>query len=402
MNISSFYINKKNKLHENTLLFLIVSILSYFLVFSKTNFKILSNVVAVFLEILVPSLFPFILFGNILTDSGSFYLIAKSKFNKIIQKVFRTSSYGASSIIFGFLFGYPNGARYVNELYEKNKISYGEAEYLLLFVNNASPTFILSSIGIGMLQNIRIGAFLLLSHILASMLVGIICRFKYKLNKEEKDNIKKNTNNNYHNKNNMNFSFDILYSSISKSLLTLGIIFGFMTIFILLYNYIISILKYILPIDITAKSSLLSIMEVSSGLKEFTKLDITLKNILPFISFFLGFSSLSIIFQIFSCVYLNKFRIKNILKGKFMHGIFSFLITYILVNIPYVYEYINVGKEVNLNIDTTTKTTSLFSNHICISLVIFLIHILLFTLFIILRKKRLRELPNRFIRGIMF
>lgn len=173
MNISSFYVSNKNKLRENILLFLIISILAYFIIFSKSNFQIMSDIISIFINIIVPSLFPFILFGNILTSSGYFYLIAKSKLCLLLQKIFNTSYHGTSAIIFGFLFGYPNGARYINDLYMENKISHKEAEYLLLFVNNASPTFILSSIGIGMFGNISIGVILLISHVIASILIRI-------------------------------------------------------------------------------------------------------------------------------------------------------------------------------------------------------------------------------------
>lgn len=389
MNISSFYINKKSKIFENILLIFILSILAYFLVFLKTNFKIMSNAVEVFLKILLPSLFPFILFSNILTFSGSFDLIANSNFNKFLQHIFKISSYGASSIIFGFLFGYPNGAKYVNELYEKSKINYEEAEYLLLFINNASPTFILSSIGIGIFKNIYIGILLLVSHIIAALLTGILYRFKYKYKLNKEINI--NTISKKDFKNNIHFSFDILYNSISKSLLTLGIIFGFMTISILLYNYIIKILEYIIPISNNIKSALLCIVEISSGLKEFINTtSFNLKKTLPFISFFLGFSSLSIILQIFSCVYLSKFKLKKILKGKLTHGILSYITTYILVNLPYIYEYINIGKEVNLNIDNTVLTSHSFNNHLIISIGIFAINILILIPFILSKRKRLR------------
>ena len=389
MNISSFYITKKHNLYENLLLTFTISILAYFLVFSKTNFEILVNIVDVFLEILVPSLFPFILFGNILTSSGCFELIASSKFCKIISLVLKISTYSVCAIIFGFLFGYPNGARYVNELYEKKKISFSEAEYLLLFVNNASPTFILSSIGIGMLKNIKLGVILLISHILSSILIGIIFRVRYTINTD----ISNTNNSKYYIKEtkkqiNLKLSFDVLYTSISKSLLTLGIIFGFMTISTLLYSYVITILEYVLPLSDNIKTYILSFMEVSSGLKQLTDIQLNLKILLPVISFFLGFSSLSIIFQIFSCVYLNKFKLSNLLKGKFMHGIFSFVITYILVNIPSIYEYINGSKEVNLNINYLLQDSFKYS-HITISFIISLIYLFVFTIFLLYKKKRL-------------
>jgi hypothetical protein len=66
---------------------------------------------------------------------------------------------------------------------------------------------------------------------------------------------------------------------------------------------------------------------------------------------FLGFSSLSIILQLFSCIYTNNFKLKILIKGKLLHGILSCIITYILVNIPIVYQYINTSKTVNNTID---------------------------------------------------
>ncbi len=385
MNIYSFYINKKNKFIQNILLFFMITILSYFLVFSNTNFKIMSDIIEVFINILLPSLFPYILLSNILSNSGCFELIATSKLNVLIQKIFKTSSYGASAIIFGFLFGYPNGAKYVNDLYSKKKISYKEGEYLLLFVNNASPTFILSSVGIGMFKNIRIGILLLLIHIISSVIIGILYSCKYKLYcKLKKENV--HIDNNYNNcVNTLNLSFNTIYESISKSLITMGIIFGFMTIFILLHNYLITLIN----INKTVSICLLPFMEISSGLKQISYLNIDLNILLTLTSLFLGFSSLSIILQLFSCIYTSNFKLKILIKGKLLHGILSCIITYILVNIPIVYQYINTSKTVNNTIDKTFNANTLYTNHIFISLLIFLVLSFFTYIFVILKRKRL-------------
>lgn len=218
MKLFGIYVNKKSKLFQNLSLLLIFSILSYFLVFSKSNYKIMSDIVDVFLSIVVPSLFPFILFSNILIYSGYFNIIIKSKLSIILQKLFNPSVYCSSAILFGCLFGYPNGARYVNELYESKKISFKEAEYLLTFINNSSPAFILSSIGIGMFHNIRIGVLLLISHLLASITIGIILKKKYKL-KEEKNILKHNIQENY------SLSFYVITKAITKTIYTMCMIF---------------------------------------------------------------------------------------------------------------------------------------------------------------------------------
>ena len=385
MNISSFYINKKSKLKQNFIYIFILTILTYFLAFSKANYKITYDILDTFLKILVPSLFPFTLLSNIIIYSGYHNLLAGSKLNYIIQKIFRLSKYSASAILFGFLFGYPNGARYINKMYEEKKISFKEAEFLLLFTNNSSPAFILSSVGIGMFGNIKIGIVLLLSHITASVLIGIIYRYKYEkyIDVENKNvvNLKEDEK----------ITFDVVYKSIKQSLIILGIIFGFMVVFSTLHGYILKVLTYIFDINSNIKSCMLCLMEISSGLSLLINSSLNLKMLLIYISFFLGFSSMSIIFQIFSCVYMNKFKIGYIIKGKLLHGIFSSIITYILINIPHVYEHINVIKDVNYNINSSYNLNYTFRPDLVFILLLFLLYIALVFSVVCIKKKRLSK-----------
>lgn len=183
-----------------------------------------------------------------------------------------------------------------------------------------------------------------------------------------------------------NTSFDVIYSSILKTFKTLGIILGFMAISTYVYNFIISLLN----VNAITKSCMLCIMEISSGLKNLININIGFESTLCIVSFFLGFSSLSIIFQIFSCVYLNKFKLTNLLEGKLLHGIFSCIITYILINIPRVYEYVNIYKEVIFNIDRNVVDLYIISNHIFISLIISTVCIIILTIYLYITKKRLR------------
>lgn len=376
MKIFNVYINKRSPFFQTISVILILTILSYFVVFSKHNYKIVSNIIDIFINILMPSLFPFILLSNILIYSNYFNLLANCPLSIIIKKTFRISSYSASAVIFGFLFGYPNGARYVNQLYEDKKITAKEAEYLLMFVNNSSPAFILSSIGIGIFGNVKIGTLLLISHILASIFLGIFFRFKYtNLNelKKEKENFE------------YELSFDVITKSITKTAYTMCLLFGFMIIFILTNGYILKLLSFFNIENKYISTLILCIMELTSGIKELTTLTLELKPLIILISFFLGFSSLSINFQIYSCVYKNKFKLSKILKGKLLHGILSAIITYILINISTVYEYINISKSANYTINSF-HYVNILNNHILISCIIFLIHLLLFLL--IIKKKR--------------
>ena len=362
-----------------------MSILSYFIIYSKLNYKIVKNIVDIFISSILPSLFPFILFSNILIYSNYFSLISNSSINNIVKHFFKVSNYGASAIIFGFLFGYPNGARYVNELYEKKKISFKEAEYLLLFINNGSPAFILSTIGIGIFQNLKIGVFLLISHILASILVGKIYSYKYKETKDNKDNLKDIDIYDY------SITFEVITKSITKSIFTMCMIFGFMVIFILINNYLLKISSLVITPNKYISAFSLCIMEIASGLNKIINLPYDLKSLLTTLSFFLGFSSLSIILQIFSCIYKCKFKLNNIIKGKLLHGLFSAIITYILLSIPRIYQYINLTKNANYNIDLHINFNPL-KYYILIYTFLNLILIYIFT-YLYTKKKRLK---NRF------
>lgn len=253
---------------------------------------------------------------------------------------------------------------------------------MLLFINNSSPAFVLSSIGIGMFSNIKIGVILLISHVLASIVTGKILSYKYKFKKNIKDiNLEENNMYNY------SISFEIITKSIVKSLYTMCMIFGFMVIFILAYNYILKILSYIININSYISSMILCSMEITSGIKKFINLPLNLKISMPLISLFLGFGSFSIIFQIFSCVYKNNFKLKKILKGKLWHGIISSIITYILINIPLIYEHMNIYTNTNYNIQNFNYIKP-FTSTLSISLIILVFCI---TFIFILKKKRCKK-----------
>ncbi len=266
MRVSSFYLsdrqNKKIFKHSNKYISLYIYFsIAIFLIFAKSNFSVMSNVTYTYIYIIIPSLFPFILFNNILIDSKYYLYISSSKLAYILSKIFKTNIYGACAIIIGFTMGYPNAARYLNEMYVNNHISLSESRRLMLFVNNPSPVYLISAIGIGMFNNIYIGIVLIISCILSSLLISII---SYLLNKSEIENklqiknISLTSNlSTYHSP---AINFNTITQSISNTFISLAYIFGFMVIFSILFSIIYSIFK----MDKNVLSSFLnSIFEVS-------------------------------------------------------------------------------------------------------------------------------------------
>lgn len=163
------YINK-NKSKKILITICSLIILCYLLVFSKINFALTKEIVNYFISTLIPSLFPFLLFSEILINTNLSYYFSKI-FAFVPKYIFRLPVSTTISIVLGFLCGYPNGAKSIISLYEDNKISRKAAIKLLSFLNNCNPVFILSSIGIGVFNDIYIGIVLLISHYTSAIII---------------------------------------------------------------------------------------------------------------------------------------------------------------------------------------------------------------------------------------
>ena len=96
-------------------------------------------------QIIIPTLFPFMLISNLLIESGGIRLIARVT-GRFFTRIFGTSPYGSYAVLTGFLCGYPMGAKSAADLVKREKISPEEGRYLLSFCNNTSPVFIMNFI----------------------------------------------------------------------------------------------------------------------------------------------------------------------------------------------------------------------------------------------------------------
>ena len=125
---------------------------------------------------ILPSLFPFFVATSLLLQLGLARRL-EGVFAPFMGPLFHLSGVCAAPLLAGFVGGYPSGARTVAELYGQRLLSRREAERALGFVNNCGPAFLLSYVGAGILGSSRAGAYLLLTHVLAALLTGLIlCR----------------------------------------------------------------------------------------------------------------------------------------------------------------------------------------------------------------------------------
>ena len=128
-------------------------------------------------NVIVPSLFPFFVLSGFCVEVGLIRHLGRLM-EPLMRPLFRVSGSCASAFVLGIIGGYPVGAKTAIALYEKGCISKDEAERLLAFCNNCGPAFIFGVVGAGVFSSSGVGLLLYLTHIAASVLVGILFRFR--------------------------------------------------------------------------------------------------------------------------------------------------------------------------------------------------------------------------------
>jgi len=280
-----------------------------------------------------PSLFSFLVVSNVILSYDGVYIYSKMLGNALCKplKLPKSCSF---VLIISVLCGYPLGAKYACDLYERNIVDLKTCERLLNIASNASPLFILGSVGISMLKSPLIGYILLLSNLLSCIAMGFIIPSKiiYKKNVPEKNHIYSN----------MNIG-NVLKESVENSIKTCLSIGGFVTVFsvinsIFKNNYLFSVLVYqisnILHIskDIV-EGSILGIIEMTNGCSLISSSSASIFTKIAIVSFLFTFSGLSIICQVYSFTYKLDVSMKKYTLRKVFQGLICSFISILLYNI---------------------------------------------------------------------
>lgn len=320
------------------LTFLLILFTISLLLYSETNIVAAQNGFILWATKVLPSLFPFFVATELLCRSNFTYILGNF-LNKFMKPIFNVSGEGSLALILGTTSGYPIGAKVICTLKKEKKISKIEAERLIAYSNNSNPLFILSTVGISIFNNKKLGYILLASHILSSLAVGFCFKYwkknKYDLSyKEEKFNMQ-NSPIKIH-----EFG-ELLGNSIKQSISSLLSICGFIVLFSILLsmlqnngfiNLLTSIfLKFGIPESISS-ATITGIIELTNGVY----LAASFFNNFPIIcilitSFLLGFGGISILLQIYSIIAKENISIKPYFYGKLLHGILSMFFTYLLI-----------------------------------------------------------------------
>ena len=284
-------------------------------------------------NVILPSLFPFFVLSSLVVELGMSRYLGKL-LEPVMAPLFRVNGNCAAALALGFVGGYPVGAQTAIQIYENGQCSRTEAERMLAFCNNSGPAFILGVVGAGVFGSGAAGLLLYLTHLLASLLVGMLFRF-YKPG--EGPQTRRGRGPQFQAAN-FSKSFTKSVTGALCSTLNICAFILFFTVFLRILAHagvlagaarLLSALLTPLGMDQTwAERLLTGLVEVSSGVSSLT--DGALSGRLSMAAFMLGWAGVSVHCQVMAFLGDSGLSIRTYVIGKLLHGALSASLTALL------------------------------------------------------------------------
>lgn len=291
-------------------LFFLVNLIIYRnLVFDTVGFSL-----NIWITSLLPALFPFFIVSDILINYDVIKYFPKVIRNSI-KYLFNVSDNGLVIILLSMLSGFPSNARNIKNMYLDKKITKEEGEHLLYFTHFSNPMFILGTIPL-ILNSNKISKYILISHYLANIILGICLRKYNRVNDSNTSNYKEDKH---------NFGL-VLTTSIRKSLDSVLSILGTLTVFLIISTLLINFFN----LDNTSSLLIKSILELTSGLKELGSYNLLDKYLLIISSCILSFGGLSVHMQVINELADTDISYKNYFIGRILQVVLSLGISYLI------------------------------------------------------------------------
>ena len=265
-------------------------------------------------SVLIPSLFPFFICVNLTSALGLTGVLARV-FAPVMRRMFHVSGAGCTAVLCGAAGGYPSGAQCVAALYREGQLSRAEAEYLLLFCNNAGPAFLFGAVGtvlgIGMT-----GCLLLWGiHLLSALVIGLVNRPKEAPNAALPPVQRANAS-----------------GAVVEAVRSAGQAVLQITMFVAAFSVLARLLTmaaaHILPDGVC--TVLTGMLELSGGIAALANLPIALRWKLALASFFLGFGGLCVWMQTQAVLAPAGLSGCGMLLAKLAQGLLAALMTFFL------------------------------------------------------------------------
>ena len=337
-------IDNKQKKSKIFLSFAILTII--LLIVAKPDLCINSiySGLSVWAKCVLPSLLPFMFFTKLLTNLNFISKIT-SKTHKINRLLFKAPKISSYIFLMSIISGYPVGAKLISEYHKNGLISTKQAYKLSTFCSTSGPLFIIGTVGTVLFKNAKLGYIIFLSHILGSILNGILYRnffvddTDYFEKWDKQNNLNKQDKLKQLNAQKQN----LLAESMKDTILSVLVVGGWIAISFLIIDLFLelNIFKPLIFVltkvfgfagvkSETINAFLCGLLEVSKGVLELSKLNVSSLMLCTSASFLIGFGGISVFMQANTFLKDAKVSSKFYLLQKLTHAILSATIAFVL------------------------------------------------------------------------
>ncbi|WP_414859345.1 sporulation integral membrane protein YlbJ [Paenibacillus haidiansis] len=131
---------------------------------------------AIWWDVLFPSLFPFFVISEVMLGFGIVHFLGKL-LDPLMKPLFRIPGSGGFVMAMGFASGYPVSAKLTTKLREERLVSREEGERLVAFTTSSDPIFLIGAVSVGFFGNPKLAGALAVAHYGSALLVGVLMRF---------------------------------------------------------------------------------------------------------------------------------------------------------------------------------------------------------------------------------
>lgn len=269
-----------------------ICIVAVFMLFSNKGLEGALNGIWISYNVIIPSLLPLTVFSLIIFESNILKICKSNRF---------------SIYVMSFIGGFPVGAKIIEKSYINGDITKRNAELMLCYCVNSTPSFIVISVGLGILSDIRFGYIYLIANLISGMILFLIMSLFYENEVTERRTVSYKS-----------FS-EIFVNSTYEATNSMINVCGF----VVLFSSINAILSSLINNNAIKNISLI-FLEITNGII------LADKNIY-LIAFLLGFAGFSVHFQVLSICKNLKPNYTLFLLFRIIHGILMMIISKIII-----------------------------------------------------------------------
>ena len=249
------------KINKPLLVIISLIVLILIVIFPNICINAASFSLALWFQIVIPSLLPFFIGTAILSETGVIRLLG-AFFEPAMRILFRLPGESAFVFITSAISGYPTGAKISAELYQEKKMDLSAAQRTVCITSIGGPLFILGTVAYGLLQLGSAGFYILFSHYLGAFMSGLLISLFFRKQKIEKTGYiagVKNACRTFAGEKLAKSIGEILERAVMKSIGTILLIGGMMVLF----NVMISLLQTLGVMQ--GLSALLGLLGITGG-----------------------------------------------------------------------------------------------------------------------------------------